>query len=46
MRDQQKQQTNYGDDCRNFRKKKELRAAYLTRKQKLLPVLQHMVLDI
>lgn len=30
----------------NYRKKKEQRAAYLTWKQKLLPVLQHMVLDI
>ena len=33
-------------DFRNYRKKKEQRAAYLTWKQKLLPVLQHMVLDI
>ena len=42
----QKQQTSFGEDFRNYRKKKEQRAAYLTWKQKLLPVLQHMVLDI
>ena len=38
LRDQQKQQTNYGEDCRNFRKKKELRAEFSTWRQKLFPV--------
>ena len=38
LRDQQKQQTNYGEDCRSFRKKKELRAEFLTWRQRLFPV--------
>ena len=35
---QEKQQTNYGEDCRSFRKKKELRAEFLTWRQRLFPV--------
>ena len=46
LKDLQKQQTSYGVDYRNFRKKKELKAEFLTWRQKLFPVLQLMVLDI
>ena len=31
-------ESNYGEDCRNFRKKKELRAEFSTWRQKLFPV--------
>ena len=39
-------QTSYGANYRNFRKKKELKAEFLTWRQKLFPVLRLMVLDI
>ena len=46
LKDLQKQQTSYGANYRNFRKKKELKAEFLTWRQKLFPVLRLMVLDI
>lgn len=46
LKDLQKLLTSFGEDFRNYRRKKELRAAYLIWKQKLLLVLQLMVLDI
>ena len=46
LKDLQKLLTSFGENFRNYRRKKELRAAYLIWKQKLLLVLQLMVLDI